>query len=183
MIQRVKPCLAVVVVAVLVAGTLVADAGDGCCPTLRRLAGLSECELERLFACAPPGCCPVGHCRGRVLQLTCTRCPRLRACLTSTVWKGKNFECDGSFVNQWICGKALRSRACMGTSWYDGGPCIVVEYPPDTPIFGNTRDELREICPGLYLARLYDRCPCPKFRGYFAIEVEPCRLQCCHEPE
>lgn len=133
---------------------------------------MSECELEQLFANAPAGCCPVGHCRGRVLCLTSTRHPRFRACLTSSVWKGKNFEEDGSFVNQWLCCQALRSRACMGTSWYDCQPCIVVEYPLHTPIFGKTRDELREICPGLYLARLYDRCPCPKFRGYFAIELK-----------
>ena len=71
--------------------------------------------------------------------------------------------------------QALRGKAELGVSGYDGKPCLVFQYPPDTPLFGNMYDELREVAPGLYLARLYERCPCPRFRGYFAIQVVcPC---------
>jgi hypothetical protein len=142
------------------------------CLTLKHLTKLSECELNRLFEQAPPGAIPLGYSRGRVLRMQDARLPRLQARLASGIWKGKHFEEDGAFINQWPGFTALRSKAEMGISSLDGKPCIVIEYPLETPLFGNNRDELREIAPGLYLARLYERCPCPRFRGYFAIQVE-----------
>jgi hypothetical protein len=145
------------------------------CLTLKHLAKLSECELTRLFEQAQSGLIPVGYTRGRVLRMQDAKLPRLQACLASAIWKGKHFEADGSFINQWPGFTALRSRAELGISSHDGKPCITIEYPPDTPLFGNYRDEIREIAPGLYLARLYERCPCPRFRGYFAIQVECCK--------
>jgi hypothetical protein len=102
--------------------------------------------------------------------------PRLQARFASSIWKGKHIEPDGEFVNQFPGFKALKGKAEMGVSTHDGKPCILMSYPPDTPLFGNSWDELREVAPGLYLARLYERCPCPRFRGYFAIQVScPCR--------
>src|ERR1043166_7481753 len=125
--------------------------------TLCELKKMSECELTRLFEEAKPGEIPVGRARGQVLLMTDARCPRLRARLASTAWKGKTFECDGEFINQWPGFKALRGKAEMGESWHDGKPCLVLDYPSNTPVFGNTRDEMREIAPGLYLARLYEQ--------------------------
>jgi hypothetical protein len=137
--------------------------------TLGCLKKMSACELERLFEEAPAGDIPVGDVRGHVLLMTSARMPRLQARLASSIWKGKHFEEDGAFINQWPGFQALRSHSEPGTSWHDGKPCIVIEYPPQTPVFGNNRDEIRTVAPGLYLARLYERCPCPKFRGYFAL--------------
>lgn len=145
------------------------------CPlTLDRLKRMSEAELEQLFDQAPSGPIPLGYTRGQILLLTEARMPRLKARIGSTVWKGKHFHSGGGIINQWPGFRALSGHAEIGPSWHDGKPCIVVQYPSDTPLFGNTRDELREVAPGLYLCRLYERCPCPRFRGYFAIEVN-CR--------
>lgn len=146
------------------------------CPlTLDHLKRLTTFELDRLFEQAQPGVIPVGYARGQVLMMTDAKLPKLRARLASTAWKGKHFENGGEFINQWPGFTALRGKAEVGTSWHDGKPCHVLEYPSDTPLFGNTRDELREITPGLFLARLYEKCPCPRFRGYFAIQVcTPC---------
>ena len=141
------------------------------CASPGDLKKLSECELTRLFEEAKPGEIPSGYARGQVLLMTEAKLPKLRARLASSAWKGKHFEADGEFINQWPGFKALRGKAELGVSLHDGKPCLVLEYPPQTPLFGNTRDELREIAPGLYLARLYERCPCPRFRGYFAIQV------------
>jgi hypothetical protein len=149
-----------------------ARADDAPCPvTLDQLKRMSACELDRLFEQAPPGAIPVGYARGRVLLMCDARHPKLRACLASSVWKGKTFDECGGFINQFPGFKALRGKAEPGVSWHDGKPCLVLDYPSNTPIFGNTRDEIREVAPGLYLARLYEVCPCPHFRGYFAIEV------------
>jgi hypothetical protein len=142
-----------------------------CTYTLASLKKLSVCELDRLFEQAGPGAMPHGYARGQVLLMTDAKLPKLRARLASATWKGKHFEDNGEFINQWPGFTALRGKSELGTSWHDDKPCLVLDYPPDTPIFGNTRDELRQIGPGLYLARLYERCPCPRFRGYFAIQT------------
>jgi hypothetical protein len=142
------------------------------CPDLDQLCKLGECELEQLFGQADAGPIPVGFGRGRVLVLTNTRLPRMKARLNNVVWKGKVFANDGHFTNQWLGFQASASHAEHGTSWYDGKPCVVMEYPPGTPVFANTRDELRQIGPNLYLGRFYDRCPSPKLRGFFVLQFD-----------
>src|SRR5215207_4131261 len=133
---------------------------DECPLSLDRLRKLNECELARLFEQATPGAIPVGSAKGRVLLMTSAKFPRLKANLACTVWKGKQFHDDGGLINQFVGFQALRASVEMGTSWHDGKPCIVIEYPPGTPLFGNVRDELREIGLGLYVGRFYERCPC-----------------------
>ena len=64
------------------------------------------------------------------------------------------------------------ASVALGDSWLDGRPCQVMEYPAGTPLFGNVRDELRELSPGLWLGMYYEREPHPKLRGYFALELE-----------
>jgi hypothetical protein len=139
--------------------------------TLQHLSQLNVCELTQLFEQAPPGEVPVGDARGKVLLMTDAKLPRLQARLANLAWKGKHFEADGTYINQWPGFQALRGQAELGVSGYDGKPCLLLHYPPDTPLFGNTYDEMRQVGPGLYLARLYERCPCVRFRGYFAIQV------------
>jgi hypothetical protein len=148
--------------------------GDGCCLDADQLRKFSECQLDQLFTQADSGPIPVGHARGRVLVMANTKLPRMKRCMINAVWKGKAFGDDGYFINQWVCFQALDSKAGHGVSWYDGKPCIVMEYAPGTPVFANSRDELRQIGPNLYLGRLYDRCPCPKFRAYLLLEMQTC---------
>jgi hypothetical protein len=136
----------------------------------RDLRRMTPCELDDLFAHGTANCVPVGVLRGRVLYVVAATCPRLRAGLQSTLWKGKVFHADGDFTNRWCGFRAGTSHVQIGSSWFDGQPCIVLEYPPDALVFANARDELREIAAGLYLGRVYDRCPCPKLTGYFVLE-------------
>jgi hypothetical protein len=129
-------------------------------------------ELQQIFASAEGCTFPSGFGRGEVLLRTDPRHARLKARMTNRVWKGKRFEEDGYFINQWLCFRALHSYVCQGPSWLDGRPCVILEYPPDTPLFGNTRDELREVAPGVWLGMWYDREPCPKLRGFFVLECQ-----------
>ncbi len=144
--------------------------------SLDQLQRLCPCELEAIYTQADAGPPPTGCTRGRVLYLADTRLARLKARAFNLAWKGKCFEPDGTFINRWPGFTALSSRAGPGPSWYDGRPSLVMEYAPGTPLFANLHDEIREVAPGLYLGRLYERCPCPRFVGYFALEVES---QCC----
>src|ERR1700736_5696550 len=87
------------------------------CPlALADLKNLSECELTRLFENAKPGEIPLVYARGKVLLMTDARLPRLRARLANSAWKGKHFEADGEFINQWPGFQALRGKAEVGVS-------------------------------------------------------------------
>jgi hypothetical protein len=99
----------------------------------------------------------------------------MRVKLANAVWRGKEASEDGAFVNRWIGNiNAIGSTYTVGPSWVDGRPAIIMEYPPGTKVFWNMHDELREVAPGLYLGPVYERCPCPKFRGYVALQMECC---------
>jgi hypothetical protein len=83
--------------------------------------------------------------------------PRLKARLQGVVWKGKTFHGDGTFTNRWLGGvHAVSAGVCVEPSWLDGQPCLVMQYAPDAPVFGNVRDELRQIAPDVWLGRSYD---------------------------
>jgi hypothetical protein len=153
-------------------------ATEGCTHiSLKQLQRLSPCELEQLYAQAEAGPLPVGCTQGRVLTLTDSRLPKVKTQAFNLAWKGKCFEPDGSFINRFPGFQALPSRADLGMSWHDGRPSHVMEYPDGTPLFGNFHDEIREVAPGLYLGRLYERCPCPRFLGFIALETLPDRCR------
>jgi hypothetical protein len=141
--------------------------------SLRQLRRLSARELEALFAQADAAPPLLGYVRGQVLYLEGSAFPRAGAKLYGTVWKGKHFDEEGRFINQWAGFRALQSQAAWGPSWFDGGPCQILEYPPGTPVLGNMRDEVRQIAPGLYLARAYLLSPQPRFHGYIGLQLEP----------
>lgn len=143
------------------------------CPvSAKSVAELSPCELEALFRQSTVGCPPLGLGRGTVLYVLDAKRPQTRAALQNVAWKGKVFRADGSVFNQWLAVQAVEGRTWLGASWLDGGPCVVIEYPPDAAFFGNSRDELREVAPGLYLGRFYERRPCGRFRGYFVLDFD-----------
>jgi hypothetical protein len=135
--------------------------------------------LDDLFKSSDVGNIPVGDLDGQVLYLE-DRHGRLKVWVSNLVWRGKYSGEDAYVSNRWI-GNQRRIGAyhVTGPSWVDGRPSIILDYPAGTPIFGNMHDELREIAPGLYLGLMFDGCPCPTFRGYFAIEVRNCKTCGC----
>lgn len=151
----------------------------GGCVTLEQIRHMSMCEIEQLYTQAEAGRMPVGRLHGRLLALPCDRLPRIKVGVANTVWRGKVFGCEGNFCNWWVGFRAICSQAVYGPSWYDGKPCIVMEYAPGTPLFANMHDEIREVSPGVYVGLVYERFPCPKFRGYIAFEMECCPKPSC----
>jgi hypothetical protein len=140
---------------------------------LEQLQGFSCDELLDLFRHADMGHPLVGVARGRMLVSTDKHMPRFKVRLANLVWRGKTAEEGGYFINRWVGNhEFISSHYVIAPSWIDGRPAVVVEYDPGTALFGNMHDELREIAPGLYLGPLFDRCPCPKFRGMLALQVE-----------
>jgi hypothetical protein len=155
-------CLLVILALTVPAGA------DGPCLRPHDLERLDRLQLDAIFATGTASEPPVGFARGHILLRVDGK--MLRARLQGLAWKGKVFHPDGTFINQWAGFRAIAARVEVGPSWYDGRPCLVLQYPPGTPIFGNTRDELRELCPGLWLGRYYAICPCGKLEGYFTLQ-------------
>ena len=125
-------------------------------PSAAALHAATPCCWEALFRQGALGCGPLGPTRGAVLYAD-GKLPRLRARLQGVVWKGKTFHGDGTFTNRWLGGvHAVSAGAHVEPSWLDGQPCLVMQYAPDAPVFGNVRDELRQIAPDVWLGRSYD---------------------------
>ena len=157
-----------------------ARAGDHSCSlNPNSLAQMDSEALEALFRQGAATAAPIGYARGRTLLVVDAKNPQRRARLNNVLWKGKHFLSDGRMVNQWAVGRAVEATVRLDASWLDGQPCIYLDYPTNAPIFGNTRDEIREIAPGLYLGRFYDRCPCPRLKGYFVLQMECCSANSC----
>jgi hypothetical protein len=137
------------------------------------LKRLNRSQIEAMYAGAEPGAQPVGFARGEFLFLTETSLPRLKKGLIGAIWKGKHFSEDGGFINQFAGFRAVRSQVATGPSHIDGRPSLILEYPEKTPYFGNMRDEVREVAPGVYLSMLFDRATPPRLQGCLGLELEP----------
>jgi hypothetical protein len=125
-------------------------------PPGAELRKATPCCWETLFRQGDLGCGPCGATRGTVLYAE-GKHPRVKARVQGAVWKGKTFHGDGTFTNRWLGGiQAVSANVCVEPSWLDGQPCFVMQYAPDAPVFGNDRDELRQIGPGVWLGRSYD---------------------------
>ncbi len=162
---------------VMLAAALAAPAQDrGCAPalTLDALKRMSGDELLVLYRASDVGRPLDGNLKGRLVHIAGRGLPTLKFRLGGALWRGKTAQAsDGYFINRWVGGvSALDSRYVIGPSWIDGRPAVIMEYPPKTPFFGNVHDEVREIAPGLYLGPVFERCPCPQFRGWVALQQE-----------
>jgi len=116
----------------------------------------APCGWEVLFRQGTLGCAPYGPTRGTVLHAY-GKHPRVTARLQGVVWKRKTFHGDGTFTNRWLGGvHAVSADTRVESSWLDGQPCLAVQYAPNAPVFGNVRDELRQIAPDVWLGRSYD---------------------------
>jgi hypothetical protein len=141
--------------------------------TLDQLQKMSIEELTAIFTQAELYGPFAGVARGRLLTLTDPKRPRLKVRMANSVWRGKAAEEDGHFINRWIGGvRWIGSEYVIGPSWIDGKPAVIMEYPPGTPLFANMHDELREICPGLFMGPIFERFPCPKLRGFIGLQLE-----------
>ncbi len=144
---------------------------------LEQLASLSWCDLEQLYRQATPGTIPVGYLRGRAIYCPGALISPVRSKLSQSVWHGKHFcPSDGILINQWVLRtQAVRARVGYGESWLDGQPSIVMDYRGMSHVWGNVRDEMREVASGLYLGVMYrSKGGQPRMKLFFVLEACPC---------
>jgi hypothetical protein len=163
----------------LFAGSMSHADESPCCLKPRCVADLkrlSVCELADLFTKAEMGHIPCGDLDGQLLCKTDHCLAKMKVWCSNLAWRGKHFGPDNYFINRWIGNRSwLDSCYTVGPAWTDGRPALILEYPPQTPLFGNQHDEIREIAPGLYLGVIFEKGPCPRVLGYFAIEIPKCQ--------
>jgi hypothetical protein len=136
--------------------------------TTASAAGDTICSLDEQFRTGTATGEPCGKTSGKVL-IANGAMPKVKARIQSLAWKGKTFHGDGTFTNRWLGFEAISATTAQGTSWFDGQPCLVMQYPEKAPIFGGVRDELREVSPGVWLGRSYDGAT-GSFKNYFRLE-------------
>ena len=75
-----------------------------------------------------------------------------------------------------------RGTSTTGPSWLDGAPSMILDYRGTSRIYGNYRDEIREVAPGLYLGLMYDRTTAPaSLKRYFAFDSQTLDSSDVHE--
>ena len=146
------------------------------CLSLDGLVRMSHCELEELYRSAPAGQVAAGYAAGKAIKSPGTRKAVRFSRLAGLVWQGKYFHaCDSTITNRIFGRPMIQADVAHGESWFDGGPSIIMDYACRGPKWTkSTRDEMREVAPGLFLGMMYQRTECgPKFVMFFALQGCP----------
>ena len=124
-----------------------------------QLVELTADELDERFRSGTAGEIPGGEGRGTILLGRGGELSEIAAKLARyIVWQGKVFDrADGVLLNEVtpFGVRAVIARVFRGDSWFDGAPCIVLDYSKTSLIAHWIRDEIRQIAPGLYLGVVF----------------------------
>ena len=85
--------------------------------------------------------------------------PRLAAVVShALLWRGKVVNAKQGRLKNLISAfsiPAIAAAVYQQDSWYDGKPCIVLDYSKTSLVARMVRDEIREIAPGVYLGLVF----------------------------
>jgi hypothetical protein len=139
--------------------------------TLDDLVTLSAPKLDQLYRQSQPGPVPNGKVRGRALYPE-ARFPKARSNAARLAWQGKVFDPETSTaINRFFGVRAIKGNVFQAESWLDGAPSMILDYENTSKLYGNFRDEIRQVAPGLYLGLMYDRSTSPvSLKMYFAFD-------------
>jgi hypothetical protein len=116
-------------------------------------------ELARLFSSGRVGAIPDGHGRGTVLLGTGGLTAQVAARLSyALAWRGKMVSARTARLLNILTPlqiEAIEAVIYKQDSWYDGAPCIVLDYSKTSFAARMIRDEIREIAPGVFLGIVF----------------------------
>ena len=116
-------------------------------------------ELARLFSSGRVGAIPDGHGRGTVLLGTGGLTAQVAARLSyALAWRGKMVSARTARLLNILTPlqiEAIEAVIYKQDSWYDGAPCIVLDYSKTSFAARRIRDEIREIAPGVFLGIVF----------------------------
>jgi hypothetical protein len=123
------------------------------------LVPASRSELGRLFGSGRVAAIPDGHGRGTMLLGTGGLAARLAAYLCyALAWRGKVVNARTARLKNILTPlaiQAIEAAIYKQDSWYDGQPCIVLDYSKTSIVAHWVRDEIREIAPGVFLGLVF----------------------------
>ena len=137
--------------------------------TMDDLAELSAPQLDSLYRQGAAGPVPTGQVRGLALYPD-ARFARARSKAARVAWQGKVFDpATNTATNRFFGLRVVRGQVYEGQSWLDGGPAMILDYQNTSRLYGNYRDEIRQVAPGIFLGLMHDRTTNPPaFKMYFA---------------
>jgi len=119
----------------------------------------TRAELATLFGSGRVGSVPDGHGRGTVLIGTGGITSRLAAAAAyALAWRGKMVNARAGRLKNILTPRniqAIEAVIYKQDSWYDGDPCIVLDYSKTSLVARQIRDEIREIAPGVFLGLVF----------------------------
>ena len=74
------------------------------------------------------------------------------------LWRGKVVNARKGRLKNLMSALSIQAIAAavyQQDSWYDGKPCIVLDYSKTSLVAHLVRDEIREIAPGVYLGLVF----------------------------
>lgn len=123
------------------------------------LVPVRRSELARLFSAGRVGDIPGGHGRGTVLLGAGGIISRLAAVACYVIaWRGKVVNAPAARLRNILTPLdilAIEAAVYKQASWYDGDPCIVLDYSKTSFVARQIRDEIREIAPGVFLGLVF----------------------------
>ena len=135
---------------------------------------MTRSELDDLFGASPAGDIPTGRGRGTAIAYPGSRITRPLAAYTRAVlWQGKLFRPESHDLLNLVTPfsrQAIRAEVYEGESWFDGKPCIVLDYSKTSKVARRIRDEIREVRPNEYLGMVFQGAK--RLRVYFWLGFE-----------
>lgn len=161
-------------VAVALCGPLATSALAAPPSVLDDLVRSDRATLEGLYSQGAVTTPPPGFAPGRAIPDPGTRKSARKSKMIGLLWKGKVFS-DGQMINRLAGGReAVTASVYVGESWLDGKPSLILDYA-GSKRFGDVRDEMREVSPGVFVGLTYVRkCPSPKLAMFFALDASGC---------
>jgi hypothetical protein len=116
-------------------------------------------QLATWFRAGTVGAVPHGRGRGTVLLGTGGLLARCAAAAGYAVaWRGKVVDVRAGRLKNLLTPLAVPAVAAAvypAPSWYDGNPCIVLDYSRTSRVARLIRDEIREVAPGVFLGLVF----------------------------
>jgi hypothetical protein len=123
------------------------------------LLAMSQPDLDALFSASPAGPIPDGEAKGTAIIAPGTAfSPEIAGAINLFAWQGKEFDAAKGFLRNHILPfglKAIVAKVYEGESWFDGKPCIVLDYSETSILASRIRDEIRQIGPNFYLGNVF----------------------------
>lgn len=123
------------------------------------LMKMTQEDLDKLFSASPSGEIPDGDGDGTAIVAPGTKLERpIAKIIRYIAWQGKVIDKSaGELVNKILpMGvHAVVAKVFKDKSWYDGKPCIVLDYSKTSVLAQKVRDEIRLVSPGIYLGIVY----------------------------